>query len=142
MTLAERMNKIAQHIEENEITFTNIFNSCEDGYAILQLPIDVPYKFRRYSCLKHNPDRHDYKVLFAEKCMNMPKLTDGQLVDILEGIFMKFNSDSRPTTDDNYYGTSLSTSDVIVLKLNNKEYPYYVDSSGFKRIENFSFNQN
>lgn len=142
MTLNERMKEILRHIEETEITFTDIFNSCEDGYAILQLPIEIPYKFRRYSELKQNPDRHDYKVLFAEKCMSMPELTDEQLIEVLEGVYMKFNSDSRPTVEDNYYGTSLSVSDVIILKLNNKEYPYYVDGFGYKKLENFNFNQN
>ncbi len=135
------INKIKRRIDENEITFTDIFNSCENGYAILQLPFEIPYKFRRYSDLGQYPDRYDYKILFAEKCMGMPKLTDAELIELLEGIFVKFNTDSRPTVDDNYYGTPLSVSDVIILKLNNKEYPYYVDSIGFKKIRNFNFNQ-
>ena len=40
---------------------------------------------------------------------------------------------------DNYYGTSLSVSDVVVLKLNNITNAYYVNIIGFKELENFEF---
>ena len=52
-----------------------------------------------------------------------------------EGIFIRFNCDIPI----DYYGTSLSVSDVVVLKMNNVITAYYVDSFGFKKLENFEF---
>ena len=140
----ERMQKMAKRVQkivENDTTFKNAFNNFENGYAILQLPIDIPYKFRNYEdvteYLKTEPNRNDYKMLFADTCMSMEDLTNAEIIEVLEGIFIRFNSEGRPTEDDNYYGTSLSVSDVIVLKINNEVTAYYVDSFGFKKLENF-----
>lgn len=132
-----------QKIVENEPTFINTFNNSENAYAILQLPIDIPYKFRDYEdvteYLKTEPNRNDYKMLFADTCMSMEDLTDAEIIEVLEGIFIRFNSDGGPTEDDNYYGTSLSVSDVIVLRINNEVTAYYVNGFGFKKLENFEF---
>ena len=136
-------NVRVQKIAENEPIFRNVFNNCENGYAILQLPIEALYKFRDYEditeYLKIEPVREDYKMVFADTCMSMRDLTDAELIEVLEGIFIRFNSDGRPTEDDNYYGTALSVSDVIVLKIDNEVTAYYVDSFGFKKLETFKF---
>lgn len=132
-----------QKIVENEPTFINTFNNSENAYAILQLPIDIPYKFRDYEdvteYLKTEPNRNDYKMLFADTCMSMEDFTDAEIIEVLEGIFIRFNSDGGPTEDDNYYGTPLSVSDVIVLRINNEVTAYYVNGFGFKKLENFEF---
>lgn len=39
----ERRNEIIKRVE---VAFKEIFNNVENGYAIYQLPIEVPYKFR------------------------------------------------------------------------------------------------
>ena len=135
MNKVERMNRI----NENALMYINTFNVCENGYAILQLPIDVVYKFRDYedvtTYLKREPDRADYNVLYANKCMSLDNPTTKEINEILEGIFIRFNCDIPI----DYFGTSLSVSDVVVLKLNNKTTAYYVDSFGFKKLENFEF---
>lgn len=132
MNKVERMNRI----NENAPMYINTFNNCENGYAILQLPLEVMYKFRDYedvtTYLKKEPDRADYNVLYADK-FNNPINSDINVV--LEGLFVKFNCDI-PT---DYFGTSLSVSDVVVLKINNEVTAYYVDSFGFKKLENFEF---
>ena len=123
-------------IKENAIMYINKFNNCENGYAILQLPIDVIYKFRDYedvtTFLKKEPDRADYKILYAEE---FNTTINNDINEILEGIFTRFNCDI-PT---DYFGTSLSVSDVVVIKLNNEVAAYYVDTFGFKKLENFEF---
>lgn len=135
MNKVERMNRI----KENAIMYINKFNNCENGYAILQLPIDVIYKFRDYedvtTFLKKEPDRADYEILYADRCMGLENPTTKEINEILEGIFTRFNCDI-PT---DYFGTSLSVSDVVVIKLNNEVTAYYVDTFGFKKLENFEF---
>ena len=135
MNKVERMNRI----NENALMYVNKFNACENAYAILQLPIDVMYKFRDYedvtTYLKREPDRTDYNVLYANKCMALDNPTTKAINEILEGIFIRFNCDIPI----DYYGTSLSVSDVVVLKMNNVITAYYVDSFGFKKLENFEF---
>ena len=136
-------NERLQKIVENEPTFINTFNNSENAYVILQLPIEALYKFRDYEdvteYLKLKPVREDYNILWAERCMSLDNPTTKEINEILEGIFIRFNCGERPTMTDNYYGTSLSVSDVIILKLNNTTNAYYVDSFGFKKLENFEF---
>lgn len=134
-----RKNKIM----ELEPIFKNMFRNCKNGYVILQLPIEVPYKFRGYTdvttYLKQEPNRADYNILWVDKCMSLDNPTTKEINEILEGIFIRFNCGERPTMTDNYYGTSLSVSDIVVLKLNNVTNAYYVDNFGFKKLENFEF---
>ena len=128
---------------ELEPIFKNMFRNCKNGYAILQLPIETPYKFRGYTdattYLKREPNRTDYNVLWVDRCMSLDNPTTKEINEILEGIFTRFNGGGRPTMADNYYGTSLSVSDVVVLKLNNITNAYYVNIIGFKKLENFEF---
>jgi hypothetical protein len=42
----ERRNEIIKRVES---AFKEIFNNVENGYAIYQLPIEVPYKFRGWN---------------------------------------------------------------------------------------------
>lgn len=58
-------------------------------------------------------------------------------IEILNNIYFKFNMPNRPNEDDNYYGTSLSVSDIVVIKRNGVTTAYYVDIFGFKKVENF-----
>ena len=127
-----------QMIAENEPIFRNAFNNFENGYAILQLPIEVPYKFRGYGeivkYLEQEPNRADYNILYADAIEDLNGMEDDQINEVLENIFMIYNVGNRP---DNYYGTSLSVSDVVVLKINNEVNAYYVDNFGFEKLRNF-----
>jgi hypothetical protein len=136
MNRNERMQKIV----ENEPIFINTFNNSKNAYAILQLPIEALYKFRDYEditeYLKIEPARDDYNVIYAKELNAIKGTTDKTVNAVLENIFMMYNTGNRPT---DYYGTSLSVSDVIMLKIDNKVTAYYVDSFGFKKLENFEF---
>lgn len=134
MNRNERMQKIV----ENESTFINTFNNFENGYAILQLPIEALYKFRDYEdvteYLKLKPVREDYNVLYARELNAISGTTDKTVNAVLENLYIMYNVGDRPA---DYYGTSLSVSDVLILKINNTTTAYYVDSFGFKKLENF-----
>lgn len=131
-------------INKNEPVFKEVFNNCENGFAILQLPIECNYKFRDYEdiveYLHKEPDRNDYRVLYAEKVNtfgirgNDFENSDA-ITHILEGIFVRFNVGERP---ENYYGTSVSVSDVIVIKINNEVRAYYVGGYGYNNLDNFT----
>lgn len=54
---------------------------------------------------------------------------------LLEEIFRQFNL-NRP---DDFYGHSLSVSDVVVLEHNGDRTAYFVDSFGFKKLQNIEF---
>lgn len=136
----EELNAV---INENEPVFQETFNNCENGFAILQLPIECDYKFRDYEdiveYLHKEPNRNDYKVLYAEevKAFGVRGInfeSSDAITHILEGIFVRFNVGERA---ENYYGTSVSVSDVIVIKINNETQAYYVGGCGYNKLNNF-----
>lgn len=68
------------------------------------------------------PTRDCYNKVYESEVSS-----DGKDYDILEHLFAKFNLD-RP---DDFYGRSLSVSDVIILD----GQAYYTNNYGFKKIE-------
>lgn len=53
---------------------------------------------------------------------------------LLESIYAKLNADYLPS---NYFGHSLSVSDVIVLNHDGKREAYYCDKTGFVKVDDF-----
>lgn len=130
----EKRNEIIKRVEG---AFKEIFNNVENGYAIYQLPIEVPYKFRDWEDVAEFKvfNKNDYNCLWATYNFDWTdNMTD---MEILNNIYLKFNMPNRPNEDVNYYGTSLSVSDVIVIKRNSITTVYYVDNFGFKKVEDF-----
>ena len=128
MTIERRNELIAQVDPINR----EILNNVENGYAIYQLSDEASYMFMGWGYVtKHNVfNKDDYNCLWAVADDNIN-------TDMLEDIFFKFNAPNRPNEDDNYYGTSLSVSDIVVIKRNGVTIAYYVDIFGFKKVENF-----
>lgn len=126
-------------IKENENGFKDIFNNNVSAYAILQLPIEVPYKFRGLENIKEitgqEPTPDDYNVIFAEQFMWEDATTENDFCEIADAIYTQFNIGVKP---DNYYGTSMSVSDVVIIKVNGTIKALYVDPFGYKVLENFS----
>ena len=56
--------------------------------------------------------------------------------EVLERIYTRFNVE-RPS---DFYGHSLSVSDVIVLNYNQRHEAYYCDSVGYQKLDNFLLN--
>lgn len=127
-------------VKENEPKFREIFNNSENAYAILQLPIEADYKFRGFEDVvkiaKKIPTRANYKLIYA-KALHTKYAEDETPRGMADDIFTIFNLPDRPGFDEDYYGTSVSVSDVLVIKINGVVFTYYVDTFGFQRLENF-----
>ncbi len=124
-------------IKENEPKFKNIFERCETGFAILQLPIEVPYKFRGLEdveeILNREPTREDYEILYA-KNEEYGMWKEADFIPVANMLWIKFNEGNYPT---DYLGTSMSVSDVVLVKIKGTVKALYVDSFGFKELKNF-----
>lgn len=137
MTKVER----AKAIKNAEPEFREIFNNNSAAYAILQLPIEADYKFRGFEDvvkIAHKmPKREDYNLLYAAG-IDVTKLgPTTSSKDIANIIYTVFNMPDRPNDDDMYYGTSVSVSDVIVVKCGKIQFAFYVDTFGFERLVDF-----
>lgn len=145
-------SEINKKIKDNEPEWESFFNDLTNGFAILQIRNDLPerrdIRFVPYEeVIKHlrrEPCRDDYTMLAAEAMTEseisairtkLPTLSKN--VAIGEYVFRKYNEASRPSLEDGYYGTSLSMSDVVLIKENNQIHALYVNSFGFKELEDF-----
>lgn len=143
MTSQERL----QLIVENEPKLINQFNNIDYGFAVLQLKdidSDLPdvVHFRGYDevtkIIGRELKRSDYHILAVEEFpMEL-------CADILSGplgvanyVFYKYNGPYRPLVSEGYYGTSVSVSDIILVKKNGVVKTFYVESIGFKELDKF-----
>ena len=121
-------------IKENENGFKDIFNNNASAYAILQLPIEVPYKFCGLEDIKEitgqEPNRDDYNVLYAKGLNWEGEITENDFYEIADAIYIGVKPD--------YCGPSTSVSDVVMIKINGITKAIYIDSFGYKVLENFS----
>lgn len=88
------------------------------------------YRFagtKKLSCFGLRPDFRRYEKVYEAPVSALPKCDT--LPEQLEKIYEKFNID-KPA---DFKGHSLSTSDVVVLD----KKPFFVDSIGFKKMNNF-----
>lgn len=95
-----------------------------DSFAIYQIDGEAGYHFRGMDHVIHHGlivSREDYRMVYHGKLA--PEET-------LERIYEKFNL-YHP---EDYTGYSLSMSDIIVLKKDEKVEAFYVDSAGFARL--------
>lgn len=94
-------------MDRKKIEIWQIKNSCD-------------YSWMRWSYAKDKFNPYDYKKVYKDIRENVN----------LESLFVEFNT-NHPT---DFTGHSMSVSDVIVVKQDNKEKIYYVDSVGFEDI--------
>ena len=148
MTYAE----LQERIKDNEPDWESFFNDLSDGYAILQVRGDLPEQRDIHFCsyeqasgfLQREPCREDYNMLYAEafenneitEIVNLNARYDKNTA-LGDYIYERFNADSRPGIDEGYYGTSLSMSDVLLVKEAEKITALYVDTFGFKEMKDF-----
>ena len=97
-------------------------------YEIWQLPPSSPYKFLSYEWLKGNKvDIKDYVRVYVGR------MQLGKQSEMLDNIFELHNAINSIPSD--YYGTSVSVSDIICLvDTNNKRDWYYVNGIGFTKL--------
>lgn len=145
-------SEINEKIKDNEPEWESFFNDLTNGFAILQVRDDLPeqrdIRFCSYEqasgFLQREPRREDYNMLYAEafenneitEIVNLNARYDKSTA-LGDYIYERFNADSRPGIEEGYYGTSLSMSDVVLIKENNQIHALYVNSFGFKELEDF-----
>lgn len=109
-------------------------DTTTDCYAILQLKrVDetLSERFaskRELEKIGRVPEYDHYEVIYVSPLY--PDITDGS---VLDNLYMKFNTN----LPQDYRGHSLSVSDIIVLKQDNKVTCHYVDSLGFWELKDF-----
>lgn len=112
-------------MEENKylVDYSNL-----NRFAILQLSeAETIERGKRYSSFSENEKytADDYEISYFE--VGEPNVR----VD-LDTTYARFNG----VQPDNYYGHSLSVSDVVLESYNGEISAYYVDSVGFKKLDN------
>ncbi len=124
-------------IDDIQDKLWNALNSTKNGYAILQAGNNAENKFVGYNTAhKEGLDINinNYDILWVEKCE-----TDKTYTQRCDEIYSRFNRPDRPNHEKGYYGTSLSVSDVIILKTDGKMLASYVDTFGFKTLDDDFF---
>jgi len=117
--------------DASEEKLTAFLESKTDQYAILQLRRTEENVGERFLSMREREklglpvDIDHYEVLYTA-----PLVPYQNLSAMLEDIYVKFNVD-RP---EDFYGHSLSVSDIVALQQKGEVNCYYVDSVGFKEL--------
>ena len=130
-------------VDESPGHLTAFLESATDSYAILQLrhTDDTLYeRFESYASLQRQgkePDVDHYEVVYHG---DLPKTPDTPEVVMaqLEAFYVQFNT-AHP---EDFRGHSLSVSDIVALKVGGVVSCHYVDSIGFKELEDFVLREN
>lgn len=113
------------------------WESGNDSYTVLQLLRTEDTRYERFSSMRQlermgkTPQIDHYEVIY-----HAPLPAEARNIstaELLESLYQKFNLD-RP---EDFYGHSLSVSDVIVLRQDGRASAHYVDSIGFKELCGF-----
>ncbi len=111
----------------------DFIRSAEDSYAIYQLKSgqeNRSFRFAGLSELREPVQRDRYDLIYVG---SLPETGSENVMAILEDLYAEFNLFSP----DDFHGYSLSVSDVIVLKQQDRFHAYYTDSLGFKPLDGF-----
>ena len=131
---SEQMDSVEQQQEAREAMLLNP-NNCMIG--IYQIRDDAPdarnLRFEPMSSLEKQgkiPDRDNYTLVYTME-VAPEKMADKDA--LLEAVFEQFNIE-RPA---DFYGHSLSVSDIVVVQNHGELSANYVDRSGFKELDSF-----
>ena len=102
----------------------------EDGILIYQLKNEAPDElhFASFDELKNDPSADHYNAIYTQ-----PLYDGGSKNEVLEKVFEQFNI-RRPS---DFFGHSLSVSDIVAIKRGPDVTYHYCDSFGFKELEGF-----
>lgn len=133
-----KVDKKEQTAEED------VFNDKVDALMYLKGDTSAKEPFYEIYQLKDNDEAREFHYRGYQELLdknkhvwgyNYEKLYTGKYVgEGLEDVFERFNMD-RP---DDFYGHSLSVSDVVRIHTQDSDRAYYVDSIGFKELESFN----
>lgn len=134
----ERWNEVNGN-EASTDKLAAFLDSTTDSYAILQLRRTEDTELERFmslSSLYHvgkEPEFDHYEVVYTA---DLPPYTNQAMM--LEGLYTKFNID-HPS---DFRGHSLSVSDIVALNNRGVVSFHYVDSFGFKELQDFMKSEN
>lgn len=131
VTLEQLVNERDMLIDDIQKPLWKAFEGIKNGYAILQTKDDAPNKYLDTEKEGVSFSADDYDILYVEK-ENKTDKSYGQRCD---KIYKDFNVDSRPNHQNGFYGTSLSASDIILLKTDGKVCAAYVGYYHFKFLD-------
>mgnify|MGYP000403238040 CR=1 FL=1 len=123
----------------SEEKMTAFLEAATDSYAILQLKNTEEYALERFASMElmkrmdREPEIDHYEVIYTGQ---LPKFN--KVSALLEDLYTKFNI-AHPK---DFYGHSMSVSDIVALKVNGVVSSHYVDSIGFKELQNFIQREN
>ena len=126
----EMPHDIPKALSPMEAWERDALESENEGFLIYQLKggeetRDFRFEGLEYLFLEDIPvDKGNYDFVYAAP------LAEGKS---LEGIYAEFNDDCP----EDYTGSSLSVSDIVVLRQNGENRAFYVDSVGFAEIPHF-----
>lgn len=117
--------------------------SFHPSVSILQLRLNDGNVYRKFlnlsslnRLLNETPNCSNYELIYI-RSLDSPLESDSARIALGEQLYREFNANAYRPRD--YYGHSLSVSDIIVFSNNANEHScYYVDSVGLKLLpENF-----
>lgn len=97
-------------------------------YEIYQTPVSTKYCFRSWDEAGDDFNIYDYITVY---CGEIEDNGDKDITETLENLFVKFNI-NRPS---DYYGRSMSISDVVAVKNMDNWLYYYCSNFGWIRID-------
>ncbi len=142
-TSSELITDIDMHLIEltkerctdlSRIEEKSFLESASDSFAIFQVKSGANYRDYHFASVKElehrgkGIDRENYNLIYVNELQNVANVTTA-----LDKLYLDFNHD-KP---DGFIGHSLSLSDIIAIKLNGVISCHYVDSFGFKEVDNY-----
>lgn len=127
------------HLTENDLEKMFLANPA-DAFAIYQLRDHESTHDHRFLSMSQlqaaglNVERANYAPVYAADISDVHNMT---IPALLEDIFYRFNME-RP---DDFYGHSLSVSDIVALKIDGITSAHYVDRYGFQELHGFLSDQ-
>lgn len=129
----ERMDKLATEEPSKEALLLNGKECAAGIYQLKDIPEnrDLHYAGAEYLDKKGiTPDRDNYTLVYTF-LVNPEDLEDK--ISFLNDVYHKFNTDHPK----DFEGHSLSVSDVVVIQQNGVLSAHFVDTWGYKELENF-----
>ncbi len=107
---------------------TAFANYKGNAYAILQLPVEDDKTFRSFDDIGGTVEWYNYKMVYEGI---LGKFNIDKINYILEDIYEKLNI-AHPA---DYRARSLSVSDIVAIKHDNKILFYFCDRIGFRYLQ-------
>lgn len=129
----ERMDKLATEEPSKEALLLNGKECAAGIYQLKDIPENRDLHFADAEYLDKKgitPDRDNYTLVYTFP-VNPEDLQDK--IGFLNDVYHKFNTDHPK----DFEGHSLSVSDVVVIQQNGELSAHFVDSWGYKELENF-----